>query len=79
MREENQNEQLRPFHLAIPVSDLALAREFYREILGLSEGRSSETWVDFNFFGHQLVIHAHPKTPYQENALVIVHKKAYAK
>jgi len=48
---------LQPFHLAIPVSDVALNRVFYRDILGCSEGRSSELWVDFNFFGHQLVIH----------------------
>ena len=45
------------FHLAIPVSDLQESREFYVEILGASEGRSDESWVDFNFFGHQLVAH----------------------
>ena len=50
-------EKLQPFHLAIPVSDLAQNRTFYRDILGCSEGRSSDHWVDFNFFGHQLVIH----------------------
>ncbi len=48
---------LRPFHLAIPVSDLGAARRFYGETLGCPEGRSSEDWVDFDFFGHQLVIH----------------------
>jgi len=48
---------LRPFHLAIPVQNLELCRSFYREILECSEGRSSEQWVDFNLFGHQLVIH----------------------
>ncbi|WP_410013774.1 VOC family protein [Sodalis sp. C49] len=57
-----------PFHLAIPVYDLNAARHFYGEIFGLAEGRSSEQWVDFNFFGHQLVIHEHPKTPSQEHA-----------
>ncbi len=46
-----------PFHLAIPVADLERCRIFYRDILKCSEGRSSESWVDFNFFGHQLVIH----------------------
>ncbi len=46
-----------PFHLAIPVRDLAEARAFYRETMGCSEGRSSAHWIDFNFFGHQLVIH----------------------
>jgi extradiol dioxygenase family protein len=48
---------LRPFHLAIPVSTLEATRIFYRDILGFEEGRSSDHWVDFNFFGHQLVIH----------------------
>lgn len=48
---------LRPFHLAIPVNDIPTNRKFYREVLGCTEGRSSDHWVDFNFFGHQLVIH----------------------
>ncbi len=48
---------LRPFHLALPVTDLQKAREFYGNVLGCEEGRSSENWVDFNFFGHQLVFH----------------------
>ncbi|MDF1695071.1 MAG: VOC family protein [Saprospiraceae bacterium] len=48
---------LTPFHLAIPVSNLEEARKFYREIIGCSEGRSDTHWVDFDFFGHQLVIH----------------------
>jgi extradiol dioxygenase family protein len=59
---------LQPFHLAIPVYDVPLARAFYRDVFGLEEGRSAEAWVDFNLFGHQLVIHSHPKTPSQENA-----------
>lgn len=46
-----------PFHLAIPVRDLRGARAFYGGLLGCPEGRSSESWVDFNFFGHQLVCH----------------------
>lgn len=49
--------QLRPFHLAIPVDHLEENRIFYRDVLELSEGRSSDHWVDFDFFGHQLVIH----------------------
>ncbi len=53
---------LRPFHLAVPVDDLEKARKFYRDILNLPEGRSSDHWVDFNFFGHQFVIHYKPKT-----------------
>lgn len=47
----------RPFHLAIPVANLELCRAFYRDVLQCTEGRSSESWVDFNFFGHQFVIH----------------------
>ena len=50
-------DSLRPFHLAFPVSDLNKARIFYKEVLGCKEGRSDTTWVDFNFFGHQLVFH----------------------
>lgn len=53
---------LSPFHLAIPVYNLEACRNFYKEILGCSEGRSSDEWVDFNFFGHQLVIHYKPKS-----------------
>jgi extradiol dioxygenase family protein len=48
---------MQPFHLAIPVIDLEKCRQFYRDVLGCSEGRSDTHWVDFNFFGHQLVIH----------------------
>lgn len=59
---------LAPFHLAIPVHDLSAARRFYGEVFGLAEGRSSAQWVDFDFFGHQLVIHEHPKTASQERA-----------
>jgi len=57
----NQNCTLPPFHLAIPVDDLTQAREFYGKLLGCAEGRSSQDWVDFNFFGHQLVAHAVPE------------------
>jgi extradiol dioxygenase family protein len=49
---------LKPFHLAIPVRDLASARAFYGGLLGCPEGRSAAEWVDFDFFGHQLVCHA---------------------
>ena len=48
---------LNPFHLAIPVKEITKTRFFYRDILGCEEGRSSDHWVDFNFFGHQLVLH----------------------
>ena len=46
-----------PFHLAFPVHDLAAARAFYGGLLGCPEGRSAEAWVDFDFFGHQVVAH----------------------
>lgn len=52
--------QLDPFHLAFQVRDIAEARAFYGDLLGFSEGRSAETWVDFNFFGHQVVCHLNP-------------------
>jgi extradiol dioxygenase family protein len=48
------------FHLAMPVDDLAAAREFYGEVLGLEQGRSAETWVDWNLHGHQVVTHLAP-------------------
>ena len=48
---------LRPFHLAIPVDDIETAKEFYGSKLGFAEGRSDDQWVDYNFFGHQLVCH----------------------
>ncbi len=50
-------QKLQPFHLAIPVTSIEPSRTFYRETLGCKEGRSSDHWVDFNFFGHQLVLH----------------------
>lgn len=49
------------FHLAFPVDDLAAARRFYGELLGCPEGRSSEAWVDFDLFGHQIVAHLAPE------------------
>ena len=51
---------IQPFHLAIPVDDLEACRVFYTKTLGCSEGRSSDIWVDLNFYGHQLVIHYSP-------------------
>ncbi len=53
---------IQPFHVAIPVHNLAACRTFYREVLECEEGRSSDHWVDFNLFGHQVVIHYKPKT-----------------
>jgi len=48
------------FHLAFPVNDLAQARSFYTGLLGCPEGRSCDDWVDFDFFGHQIVAHLSP-------------------
>ena len=48
---------MQPFHLAFPVTDLEKARTFYGDVLGCPEGRSSPEWIDFNFFGHQIVAH----------------------
>jgi len=52
---------LRPFHLAFPVHDLAAARAFYGGTLGCPEGRSSDSWIDFDLFGHQIVAHLDPQ------------------
>ncbi|MBT3608830.1 MAG: VOC family protein [Gammaproteobacteria bacterium] len=49
--------QLTPFHLAIPVTDLSAAEDFYANVLGCGIGRRSSEWIDFNLFGHQLVCH----------------------
>jgi uncharacterized protein len=51
---------LRPFHLAFPVDDLAAARAFYGGTMGCPEGRSSDEWIDFDFYGHQIVAHLSP-------------------
>jgi len=51
---------LRPFHLAFPVHDLAAARKFWGETMGCPEGRSSDEWIDFDFYGHQIVAHLVP-------------------
>ncbi len=48
---------MQPFHLAFPVHDLAAARRFYGGLLGCAEGRSADTWVDFDLYGHQIVAH----------------------
>ena len=48
------------FHLAFPVNDLEEARRFYASLLGCPTGRESDRWIDFNFFGHQIVAHLAP-------------------
>ena len=58
---------LTPFHLAFPVDDLAAARSFYGGLMGCSEGRSSDEWIDFDFFGHQIVAHLGPPNAAREH------------
>lgn len=53
------------FHLAFPVHDLAEARAFYGDLLGCPEGRSSDEWVDFDFYGHQIVAHLSPPQEFE--------------
>ena len=55
-------QKITPFHVAVPVHNLDECRTFYRDVLGCKEGRSAEQWVDFDFFGHQFVIHYKPKS-----------------
>jgi len=55
-------QKIAPFHVAVPVHNLDECRTFYRDVLGCKEGRSAEQWVDFDFFGHQFVIHYKPKS-----------------
>ncbi len=57
-----------PFHLAFPVDDLAKARDFYGRVLGCPEGRSSDEWIDFDLFGHQIVAHLAPPRPPEPGA-----------
>ncbi len=52
-----EHPNLHPFHLAFPVLDLEATRRFYGDVLGCREGRSATTWVDFDFFGHQISAH----------------------
>ena len=52
---------MRPFHYAFKIKDISSTRKFYIEILGCTEGRSTDTWIDFDFFGHQLSAHLSDK------------------
>lgn len=52
---------LRPFHLAFPVDNLDAARAFWGGVIGCPEGRSSDHWIDFDFYGHQIVAHLAPR------------------
>lgn len=60
-----------PFHLAIPVKDLASSRAFYGGVLGCCEGRHAAEWVDFDFFGHQVVAHVVPGSTHRSGANVV--------
>ena len=60
-----KKEKIRPFHLAIPVHDLGKAKYFYHQLLGCEMGRSSDHWIDFNFFGHQLVCHLSDQSTFE--------------
>ena len=61
--------QLRPFHIAFPVDSLEAARHFYGNVLGCAEGRSSEQWIDFDLFGHQIVAHHRPRSAAEDSTL----------
>ncbi len=63
--------KLTPFHVAVPVYDLEESGKFYREVLGCSEGRSSDQWTDFNLYGHQFVIHLSPGLPEKLSIILI--------
>jgi extradiol dioxygenase family protein len=56
-----------PFHLAFPIRDIEETRQFYGELLGCEIGRSTDKWIDFNFFGHQLSAHVRPEELRQAN------------
>ncbi|MEY3913867.1 MAG: hypothetical protein RL509_1911, partial [Pseudomonadota bacterium] len=62
---------MQPFHLAFPVTSLAKARAFYGDLLGCPEGRSSDDWVDFNFYGHQIVAHLSPNEAGHHNTSAV--------
>ncbi|OEE59098.1 glyoxalase [Enterovibrio norvegicus FF-454] len=69
---------LTPFHVAIPVRNLEESRRFYADVLNCGEGRSSDDWVDFNLYGHQLVIHCDPNIG-ENNTLNLHHNAVDAK
>lgn len=67
---------INPFHIAFPVSDIQVAREFYGGVLGCSEGRSAATWVDFNLYGHQIVAHYQPLPQSSDARETLSHRNA---
>ena len=62
---------MNPFHLAIQVHDIEKARDFYLNVMSCTEGRSDDKWVDFNFYGHQLVCHLNPSLSKNEKIALI--------
>ena len=56
-----KKQPIRPFHLAFPIKNIEETKSWYTNILGCSVGRESERWIDFNFFGHQIVAHLSPE------------------
>jgi extradiol dioxygenase family protein len=60
--------EFKPFHLAFPIRDIEETRKFYGDLLGCAIGRSTEKWIDFNFFGHQLSAHIKPEELHQMSA-----------
>jgi catechol 2,3-dioxygenase-like lactoylglutathione lyase family enzyme len=68
---------LRPFHLAIPVPSIPEARGFYGGVLGLEEGRSTETWIDYNMWGHQLVVHLNPNHRVRSTVRMVIRQLSY--
>jgi uncharacterized protein len=61
-------QSIQPFHLAFPIRDIKETRAFYQNLLGCEIGRSTEKWIDFNFFGHQLSAHVKPEELAQAKA-----------
>ena len=66
---------IRPFHLAIPVTNLETAKKFYINLLDCKIGRSSNSWIDLNFFGHQLVLHLSKKNKFDEKLTILMVNK----
>jgi len=66
---------MQSFHFAFPVDDITAARKFYGDILGCPEGRSSDVWADFDFFGHQIVAHLQSSTEKEASFSSIAHGK----
>ncbi|WP_428267390.1 VOC family protein [Haliangium sp.] len=68
------NAKISQFHLAFPVTDLAIARDFYGRVMGCPEGRSSDVYVDFDFYGHQIVAHIAPALPQPSDSVFDGHE-----